>query len=72
MTHGFVRRENVLGFPSRVDVALLHALDVTLKFGGELRAGRRDICHYQMFDGVGGSSVERATAMATLPPLYGI
>ncbi len=56
MTHGFVRGENVLGFPSRVDVALLyfvHAFDVTLKFGGELRAGRRDICHDQMFDGVG-------------------
>jgi hypothetical protein len=37
-TYGFVRCEDVLGLPSRVDLALLyfvHAFDVTLKFGGE-------------------------------------
>jgi|SRR5579863_8742249 len=54
---GFVRGEDVLGFPSRVDFALLnfvHGLDVTLKFGGERSVRRRDVCHDQIFDSVGG------------------
>jgi hypothetical protein len=37
-THGFVRDEDVLGFPSGVDFALLyfvHGFDISLKFDGE-------------------------------------
>lgn len=40
-THGFIRGEDVLGFPSRVDFALLyfvHGFDIALKFGGECGA----------------------------------
>ena len=56
-THRFIRQENVVGFPSRVDVALLyfiHGINVASKFGRARRARRRDICHDQMFDGASG------------------
>jgi hypothetical protein len=40
-THGFIRSKDVLGFPSRVDFALLyfvHGFYISLKFGGECGA----------------------------------